>query len=387
MVGARELHHPPQEPCGAADRHFRGRRSSCGRRVARPDHLGTVGSMHVVLADPPASLHRTTTSSRRRSRGPVRPGPSPFRFGTRPAPDGYRLQETFYPRSSGIDRRRRLAVRAPSIRRRCADLVGTDADVLHFQWLAAPELDRAPSERRHRSCSPHDLLPRRTARRTRTWRSLFARFDRVVVHSERGRATLAEFGVAPERLRDPAPRVSKRSASADDGRTVLSLGVIRPYKGLSDAVDAVLALRRPASSSRVTAHPSRRPARAGRRARRMAARVSRSCGARAGALGGDGRRLPLPRGARPVGALLQALGAGRPGGRLRRRRARRGRRALRGRPESSRRTTSRRSPGLFGAARGCGRARRGAGRRRARPRRAHLDAAAQAHLALYRELV
>ena len=59
----------------------------------------------------------------------------------------------------------------------------------------------------------HDLLPRRTARRTRTWRSLFARFDRVVVHSERGRV-LAEFGVAPERLAVIRTPCSKRSASA-----------------------------------------------------------------------------------------------------------------------------------------------------------------------------
>ena len=47
----------------------------------------------------------------------------------------------------------------------------------------------------------HDLLPRRTASHTRTWRRLFGRFDRVVTHSERGRDTLEAFGVDPRKLR------------------------------------------------------------------------------------------------------------------------------------------------------------------------------------------
>ena len=46
----------------------------------------------------------------------------------------------------------------------------------------------------------HDLLPRRTARRTRTWRRLFGRFDRVVTHSERG---------PPQRSRRSASRPAK----------------------------------------------------------------------------------------------------------------------------------------------------------------------------------
>ena len=69
------------------------------------------------------------------------------------------------------------------------------ADVLHFQWLV-PEVDvrlfrpHAPSV-----FTAHDLLPRRTARKQRLWQRLLGRFDRVVVHSERGRETLADLGV------------------------------------------------------------------------------------------------------------------------------------------------------------------------------------------------
>ena len=47
----------------------------------------------------------------------------------------------------------------------------------------------------------HDLLPRRTARHTRTWKRLFGRFDRIVTHSERGRRTLARVRRPRAKLR------------------------------------------------------------------------------------------------------------------------------------------------------------------------------------------
>src|SRR5207245_1247559 len=77
----------------------------------------------------------------------------------------------------------------------------------------------------------HDLLPRRTARRERLWRRLLARFDRVVVHSARGLEALAGLGVSRERLRlIPHPAFASDPPRADDGRTLLCLGTIRPYK-------------------------------------------------------------------------------------------------------------------------------------------------------------
>ena len=86
----------------------------------------------------------------------------------------------------------------------------------------------------------HDLLPRRTAHRTDLWRRLFARFDRIVVHSENGRETLAEIGVERERLRViPHPVFPSEPERRDDGRTVLAFGMIRPYKGLGDSIEAV----------------------------------------------------------------------------------------------------------------------------------------------------
>src|SRR4029079_16457967 len=74
------------------------------------------------------------------------------------------------------------------------------------------------------------------ARKQGLWKNLLARFDRVVVHSEHGRESLAELGVdATVIAHQVFPSDPKR---ADDGHTLLSLGTIRPYKGLGDAIAA-----------------------------------------------------------------------------------------------------------------------------------------------------
>ena len=204
--------------------------------------------MHVVLADPPAFTppydHELAAALARRG-AHVELVTAPFRFGPRPAPDGYELVEDCYRRSSGI-RRHRLrrvakALEHPIDLRR---LLARPADVLHLQWLAAPELDDVLlRSRRPLVFTAHDLVPRRTARRAGLWRRLFGRFDRVVVHSHRGRDVLAGLGVAPAALRViPHPVFRSDPPRVDDGRTVLALGVIRPYKGLPDAVRATLAV-------------------------------------------------------------------------------------------------------------------------------------------------
>ena len=205
--------------------------------------------MHVVLADPPAF---TPPYDHELAAALVRAGvevelvTAPFRFGERPAAAGYVLDEAFYPRSSRLTgRTARVALRAlehPGGMRR---LLRRNADLVHLQWLAAPELDVALlRSERPLVFTAHDLLPRRTARRTRLWRRLFRGFDRIVVHSERGRRALAAFGVAPGKLRViPHPVFRSDPTRADDGRTVLAPGVIRPYKGLPDAIASVLAVR------------------------------------------------------------------------------------------------------------------------------------------------
>jgi glycosyltransferase involved in cell wall biosynthesis len=204
--------------------------------------------MHVVLADPPAftpPYDHELAAALARSGAEVELVTSPFRFGERPAPDGYALDEPFYPRSSRIERSKlRIATKVLEHPREMRRLLNRPADVLHLQWLAVPELDVVLLRPRTPFVfTAHDLLPRRTARRSGLWRRLFARFDRIVVHSERGRDALVGLGVPAGRLRViPHPVFRSDPPRADDGRTILAPGVIRPYKGLADAVRATLAV-------------------------------------------------------------------------------------------------------------------------------------------------
>jgi glycosyltransferase involved in cell wall biosynthesis len=164
---------------------------------------------------------------------------SHFRFGESPQADGYLRRELFYPLSSRLFQRSRvrLPLKVAEHPLGLAALRAQRADVLHAQWLV-PELDvrlfrpHAPSV-----FTAHDLLPRRTARKQDLWRRLLERFDRVVVHSERGRETLAGLGVDARVI--PHPVFPSDPERRDDGRTVLAFGVIRPYKGLDDAIEAV----------------------------------------------------------------------------------------------------------------------------------------------------
>jgi glycosyltransferase involved in cell wall biosynthesis len=197
--------------------------------------------VRVLLADPPAYTpwydHELATALARHGVD-VELATSRFRFGVLPPAAGYTRRERYYPLSSRLFARSRLRLplKAAEHLDVLASLARARPDVVHVQWLALPQLDahlrlRAPSV-----FTAHDLLPRRTASKRELWRRLLRRFDRVVVHSERGRDALAELGVEARVIPHPVyPSGAKR---ADDGRTLLSLGVIRPYKGLPDAIEA-----------------------------------------------------------------------------------------------------------------------------------------------------
>jgi glycosyltransferase involved in cell wall biosynthesis len=114
-------------------------------------------------------------------------------------------------------------------------LGGAKPDVLHVQWLSLPQVDAALRFRAPSLFTAHDLLPRRTASRHGLWRKLLRKFDRVVVHTERGRETLARLGVDARVI--PHPVYPSAATRRDDGATLLALGVIRPYKGLPDAIE------------------------------------------------------------------------------------------------------------------------------------------------------
>jgi glycosyltransferase involved in cell wall biosynthesis len=201
--------------------------------------------MRILLADPPAftpQYDHELAKALARAGNDVELVTSHFRFGEAPAPDGYLRSELFYPVSSRVFRRSRLRlpVKLAEHPFGLLGLARRRPDVAHLQWLSAPQIDarllrlRAPSV-----FTAHDLLPRRTASRRELWQRLLRRFDRVVVHSEGGRDTIAELGVDLERLRViPMPVFASEPERTDDGRTLLCLGIIRPYKGIGDAIEA-----------------------------------------------------------------------------------------------------------------------------------------------------
>jgi len=202
--------------------------------------------MRVVIADPPAytpPYDRSLAAALAHAGVDVELVTSRFRFGTVAAPEGYVARQWFYPLSSRMGGRRiRLALKAIEHPFGMARLATLKPDVLHMQWVGAPELDRWLFRPRIPAVlTAHDIIPRRTLSKMGLWRALFDRFERIVVHSERGKGQLAEFGVAEEKLRVIGHPVFRSEVDRrDDGRTALCLGLIRPYKGTEDAVEAVL---------------------------------------------------------------------------------------------------------------------------------------------------
>ncbi len=105
------------------------------------------GGMRVLLADPPAftpTYDHELAAALARAGAEVELVTSRFRFGETPAPDGYERVELFYPLSSRLvpgRSRLRVPLKVAEHPIGLAALRRRRADVLHLQWLAAPELD------------------------------------------------------------------------------------------------------------------------------------------------------------------------------------------------------------------------------------------------------
>jgi glycosyltransferase involved in cell wall biosynthesis len=270
--------------------------------------------VRVLLADPPAFTpwyDHELASALARAGADVSLATSRFRFGAVPAPDAYRRSERFYPLSSRLFRRSRLRLplKAAEHAAVAASLARVRTDVLHVQWLALPQLDVHVRYRSPAVFTAHDLLPRRTAGKAELWRRILGRFDRVVVHSERGRQTLAELGV--DAVVVPHPVYPSTARRADDGRTLLSLGVIRPYKGIADAVEVT---RRIADARLVVAGDPAMPLDGLRAAPRVEWRLGYLPQAELDRALSDATLALFPYRAEldQSGALLQALGGGVP---------------------------------------------------------------------------
>lgn len=180
-----------------------------------------------------------------------------FPYGPVPREQGYEVSEFFYRRSSrageGAARRRRLlrglehlpdALRYRSHAR--------PADVVHYQWLPLPALDRrllAPV--RPRLFTMHWRFPEPGSRIASTLSRLLARMDAVVAHSEHGRRRLgADYGVDPAKIeviphgafdyltRQPEERPLPDELAAVEGPVLLAFGLVRPYKGTDLLLEA-----------------------------------------------------------------------------------------------------------------------------------------------------
>lgn len=186
---------------------------------------------------------------------------SRFTYGPVPEPDGYAVSELFYRRATGLDSgsRLRLPLKAAehlpgmaAARRRIRE-----ADVAHWQWVTYPPLDRhllGRSTSRPRLITLHYPLPlplpgRR--RRLAAQRRFLSRFDAVIAHTESGAERLrADVGLEPEavhviphgpfdyltRIADPVPLPEELRRA--EGPVVLFFGLLRPYKGIDDLLEA-----------------------------------------------------------------------------------------------------------------------------------------------------
>ena len=216
--------------------------------------------MRVQIVDPPAytpPYDHALAGALSRAGAEVELITCHFPYGPVPQEQGYEVRELFYRRGSrpGIGDRRRRMLRAaehiPDMLR--YRRVAERADLVHYQWLPIPALDRRLlPPKRPRVYTMHWRLPEGDSRIGRSLTGLLAEMDAVVVHSEHGARRLeAEFGVPAERLRViPHGAFTYLTEQADDlplpaelraveGPVILAFGLIRPYKGTDVLLEAM----------------------------------------------------------------------------------------------------------------------------------------------------
>jgi glycosyltransferase involved in cell wall biosynthesis len=218
-----------------------------------------MGRVRVIVADPSAytpAYDHALCAALARAGARVELATSHFPYGPVPRPAGYLRRTEFYPGARGpAGSRRRLALKlaghVPSMlafRRRAE----READVVHFQWLAAQPLDLHLLPRGVPTVlTAHDVLPREPRPGTRdAQRRLYARVDAVIAHTAHGRDRLVgEAGVPagkvhviPHGTLDDLARIGPAplppELAAVDGPVALFFGLLRPYKGLDVLLEA-----------------------------------------------------------------------------------------------------------------------------------------------------
>ena len=207
--------------------------------------------MRVQIVDPSAQtppFDRSLAAALARAGADVELVTSHFVHGPLAPPEGYRVAESFYPRSSRLasGSRARKALGAlehvPGMlsHRRAA----ADADVVHYQWLTAPALDAFLLPRAPRLVmTTHGFL--RGAEGGPAAARALERMDAAIALSEYGARRLRASGaIAPERVHViahgafgyltelPQELPIPEELAGAEGPVILSFGLIRPYKGV-----------------------------------------------------------------------------------------------------------------------------------------------------------
>ena len=180
-------------------------------------------------------------------------------------PAGAELVQHFYPElqrwglsrwPTGVSRAAKGMLHLRAMRRLVEVLRQERPDVIHFQWLPLPVIDRAfigalrtiaplvltAHDSRPYNASPSSLLQNLGAT------SALRHFDRVVVHTEQARRRLVGYGVEPGRIAkiahgflhdDHPPPCVTGAATAERPVCFLMFGKIKPYKGADLAISAL----------------------------------------------------------------------------------------------------------------------------------------------------
>jgi glycosyltransferase involved in cell wall biosynthesis len=176
--------------------------------------------------------------------------------------DTYRVIEHFYYLSERVEQCRLLPFATLlkgvehlcNMTTFCSKLRRDAPDVVHFQWIVVPALDRRYvrliRKRSRAVLTVHDtkaLLVRSSWLQIAGWRSALADFDALIVHTECAKRELADhvdaarIHVIPHGILD-SPAGSSSSAALPSKSRELSLllfGAIKPYKGLDVLLNAL----------------------------------------------------------------------------------------------------------------------------------------------------
>lgn len=180
---------------------------------------------------------------------------SRFPYSSVPAPDGYRLSESFYRRSGALRRGRptrrlaKLVEHVPDMAR--ARAAAERADVVHYQWLPIEPVDTLLLPRRPRVLTAHKVRRRSRGRLARlSSRRLMGAMDAVVALSEDSARQLHGLGVDPARVhviphgafdyltRLPVETPLPPDLAAVSSPVVLYFGTLRAHKGIELLVEA-----------------------------------------------------------------------------------------------------------------------------------------------------